>query len=278
MKTGKNKNNSGKAAPNLFGGTHRYYAKYRPGIPKEVIDVIVAHFNIGPNDKILDIGCGTGQVAVAMEGRCGEMVCLDSDPNMLKQAKQITRGSKVKLAWLHRGSQDLKTLRSEDMGTFKVATICRAFHWMNPKQVLDDLDDLIDEDGGIAIFGDGSFWTGQEEWQMTVRKVVQKYLGEERRAGGEIFKQSDERWEDIIARSSFRCVKTQCVSIIRNWDIKSITGWLFSSSFARPDFFGDQLPAFKRDIKKALLSLNPKGVFREQAVFSIILASRKQRQ
>lgn len=273
MKASKNKLK--KSALKLFHGTHRYYAKYRPGIPDKVIDITVKHFNIGLNDRILDIGCGTGQVALAMEGRCGEMVCLDPDPEMLKQAKQANKGSKAKLVWINRGSQDLGKIKKE-LGTFKVAMICRAFHWMNQQQVLDDLDGLIDGDGGIAIFGDGSFWTGPEVWQRAVREVVQKYLGKERRAGDKTFKQSDERWEDIIARSSFRYIKTQQVSITRNWNIKSITGWLFSSSFARPDYFGDRLPAFKRDIRNTLLSLNPKGVFQEQAVFSIILASREK--
>ncbi len=69
------------------------------------------------------------------------------------------------------------------MGSFKIAAICRAFHWVNQDKVLDALDGLIDEDGGIAIISDRSFWTGEEEWQLAVKKVVQKYLGVERRAG-----------------------------------------------------------------------------------------------
>lgn len=275
MKTGKNK--SKESVLELFSGTYEYYAKYRPGIPDEVIDIIVKRFNIGRNDRILDIGCGAGQVALAMEDKCGEMVCLDSDPEMLAWAKKATKDSTIKLVWINRGSQDLGKIK-EEMGTFKVATICRAFHWMNQPQVLRDLDGLIiDEGGGIAVFGDGSFWTGTEGWQRAVKEVVQKYLGKERRAGDKTFKQSDERWEDIITRSPFKFVETQQASIARNWNVESIIGWLFSSSFARSDYFGDQLPAFKRDIRNTLLSLNPKGVFRERAVFSIILASRKNR-
>src|SRR3990172_10754290 len=98
-----------------------------------------------------------------------------------------SRNSKIKLVWINRGAQDLGKIK-ENLGTFKIATICRAFHWMNQKQVLKDLDGLIDEDGGVAIFGDGSFWTGPKDWQQAVRKVVQKYLGEERRAGTGMFK------------------------------------------------------------------------------------------
>ena len=270
-----NKNKLKKSALMLFRGAHKYYAKYRPGIPGEVIDIIVKHFNIGLNDRILDIGCGTGQIALAMEGRCGEMVCLDPDPEMLKQAKKSTKSSNLKLAWIDQDSKDLQAIKPK-IGIFKVATICRAFHWMDQKQVLRDLNDLIEEDGGIAVFGDRSFWTGSEEWQQATKKVVQKYLGEERRAGDKTFKQSDERWEDIIASSHFRFVETRQAPITRSWNVESIIGWLFSSSFARPDYFGNQLFAFKRDIKNTLLSLNPSGVFQEQAVFSIILASKKK--
>jgi len=154
------KNNIRKFDPESYRGTYKYYAKYRPSIPKEVIDVIVKHLGVKPNDRVLDIGCGTGQIALAMEGKCGEVVCLDPDPEMLKLAKKATKDSKMKLIWLNYGAEDLGKLK-KDLGIFKVATICRAFHWMDQEQVLKDLNNLIEEDGGVAIFSDRGFWTCQ---------------------------------------------------------------------------------------------------------------------
>jgi len=263
--------------PELYGGTHEYYAKYRPTIPEEVINVIVEHFDIKPSDRVLDIGCGTGQVALAMEGKCGEMVCLDPDPEMLKWAKKATKDYKMKLTWLNYGSEDLGKIK-ERLGTFKFATICRAFNWMNQEQTLKDLDHLIDEDGGVALFGDKSFWTGDEEWQQAVKKVVQQFLGEERRAGKGKFKIPDELWDEIMARSAFRFIAIHDVPIVRSWDVESIIGYLFSTSFAAPHFFGDQLDNFKEEVKNTLLSINPKGVFQENAVWAITLGSKKPRE
>lgn len=258
----------------LFNGTYEYYMKYRPGIPVKVADNILKGFNITQKDRILDIGCGTGQVALAMDGKCKEMVCLDPDPGMLKEAKKALKKPKSKVFWLNYGSADLGQLKNE-LGLFKLATICRAFHWMNQEQVLNDLEGMIEQDGGIAIFGDGSIWTGKEEWQLAVKRVVQKYLGEERRAGKKKFKQPSETWEEIISRSSFNYIRQQKVKIKRNWDVESIIGWLFSTSFASPNLFGDQLHKFKKEIETILLTFNPKGVFQEKAIWSIILGSRK---
>ncbi len=261
----------------LYKGTHEYYAEYRPGIPEEVINVIVEHFDIKPSDRILDIGCGTGQIALAMEGKCGEMVCLDPDPKMLELAKKATKNSKIRIIWINRGSKDLRELLKEKLGTFKLATICRAFNWMDQEQVLNDLDALINENGGVVAFGDKSLWTGAEEWQQAVKKVIQKYLGEERRAGKGKFKASGEPWDDIIARSPFRFVKIHDVPIVRNWDVESIIGYLFSTSFAAPHLFGDQLDRFKEETKGTLLSINPRGVFQENVVWAITLGSKKPR-
>ena len=270
------KGNAEKFDTELYRGTHRYYAKHRPSIPGKVIDIIVKHFEIKPSDRILDIGCGTGQVAIAMEGKCREMVCIDPDPEMLKWAKKTTKNSEIKLAWINCRAEDLRKIKKK-LGTFKVATICRGFHWMNQEQVLKDLDDLIEDDGGIAIFSDRSLWTGQEEWQQTVKKIVQKYLGEERHAGKGKFKESEEPWENIIARSPFRFIKIHDVPIVRNWDVESIIGYLFSNSFAAPYLFGDQVNRFKEETKSTLLSINPKGVFQENAVWHMVLGSKKPR-
>jgi ubiquinone/menaquinone biosynthesis C-methylase UbiE len=254
----------------LYKGTYKYYIRYRPPIPREVISIIVKYFDIKSTDRILDIGCGTGQVALAMDGKCKEIVCLDSDPEMIKWAKRVTKGCKTKLTWINCQAEDLGKLRKE-LGSFKVAISSRAFHRMNQKKVLKALDGLIEEDGGVALFSDRVLWGGNEEWQQTIKQIIQKYLGEKKCAGRKL----NEPWENVLARSVFRFIKTHDVPIVRSWDVESIIGYVLSTAFAAPYLFGNQLDKFKEELKNALLSINQKGIFEENAVWSIVLGSRK---
>ena len=269
------KNNAGKFDPELYRGTYEYYAKYRPSIPKEVIDIIIKHFNIKPSDRVLDIGCGTGQVALALNERCKEMVCLDPDPEMIKLAKKATKNSQTKLTWINSPAEDLGKLKQE-IGIFKVATISRAFHRMNQDQVLKSLNKLIDENGGMVTFSDRVLWSGERAWQQALKAIIQKYLKKEGYAEKGKLRASGELWENILARSVFRFIKTHNVPVTRNWNIESIIGYVFSTAFAAPHLFGNQLHKFEQELKDTLLKLNPKGTFRENASWAIILGSKKR--
>ena len=266
------KGNTGEYDPESYRGTYEYYAKYRPSIPKEVIDVIVKYFDVKPTARVLDIGCGTGQVALAMEDKCAEMVCSDPDPKMLRWAQKATRHLKTKLIWLNCAAEDLGKIKGK-LGTFKVATSSRAFHRMNQEQVLQVLDESIEEDGGVALFSDRVLWGGSEEWQQAVRGLIQKYRAKKRDAGKG---KSEERWENILARSVFKFTKTHDVPIIRSWNVESIIGYVLSTAAAAPHLFGDRLDRFKKETKNVLLSVNPQGVFQENAVWGITLGSKKE--
>jgi hypothetical protein len=146
---------------------------------------------------------------------------------------------------------------------------------MDQDQVLKSLDGLIKKDGGVATFSDGVIWSGNEEWQQALEGVIQKYLGKERWARKEKFKESYEPWENILARSAFRFIKIHDVPVVRSWDVDGIIGYVFSTSFAAPYIFGDQLDRFKEEIKNILLSINKKGVFQENAVWNMVLGSKK---
>lgn len=47
----------------LFAGKASYYARFRPGYPKVFFDEVVQRFHLDGSGRLLDLGCGTGQLA-----------------------------------------------------------------------------------------------------------------------------------------------------------------------------------------------------------------------
>lgn len=50
--------------PGFSGEVAEYYAKYRPGYPPPVIEALRVVFALDIEDIVLDLGCGTGQLAL----------------------------------------------------------------------------------------------------------------------------------------------------------------------------------------------------------------------
>jgi SAM-dependent methyltransferase len=259
----------------LFQGTHQYYAKYRPGIPHEAVSLLVDHFALQDTDNVLDMGCGTGQMALALHPYCGQLTGIDQDPELLKEAERVTRetAGKTISEWIQAKAEDIGSLYDR-LAVYKLVTFCRSFHWMDQEKVILNLDPIVTPDGGLAIMGDGSFWTGEEPWQKTVKKAVKKYLGEKRRAGRGTFNDSQEPWEATLARSPFSEVMIKEIPVRREWSPDSIVGWLFSSSFASPVHFGKNVGQFENEIRAALKDLNPEEIFQENVTFQIIFGKR----
>jgi ribosomal protein L11 methylase PrmA len=52
----------------VFAGTASYYSKYRARYPSEIFADIAINFNLDGNGWLLDLGCGTGELAMLHEG------------------------------------------------------------------------------------------------------------------------------------------------------------------------------------------------------------------
>ena len=87
------------AAPETRGRTIRYWARFydafswlislgkAPAIRRTAIEVA----GVVPGDKVLDVGCGTGSLAIAAKGKAGpdgEVHGIDAAPEMIEVARQ----------------------------------------------------------------------------------------------------------------------------------------------------------------------------------------------
>jgi ubiquinone/menaquinone biosynthesis C-methylase UbiE len=221
---------------------------------------------------MLDLGCGTGQLALPLSDSFEEVVGMDPDVEMLAEAARLGEEAGARnVRWVRGGAEDL----SPALGTFRLVTIARAFHWMDRGRVLDDLYGMLTPGGGVAVIGEPSFWNPSEPWQGRVIEVIKRWLGDERRAGVKTYETPKARHEEVVARSPFERHEQHALSYDRAWTLEGIKGYLYSTSFASRRLFGDRADEFERELERTLLELNPGGEFRETARLTVILAFKE---
>jgi trans-aconitate methyltransferase len=258
----------------LFTGTTDYYRKYRPGIPQEVADILDTAAPQHTPRRLLDIGTGTGLVVEALLGRFDDIVANDNDPQMLATAESALRPLLPAAASLSLVEIEAERFEPRPGWQPDLVTICRAFHWLDQEAILRRLDDQVSPEGVVAVFGDNSFWAAGSDWKVAVRSVIKEFLGEERRAGSGTFKHHDRPYSEILQESAFSTVDEMRVPVTRTWSRESILGYLYSTTFAAPQLFGDRLEEFESAITDVLKSFSTEDVYIEENEFLIRLGRR----
>ncbi len=259
-----------------FKGTAWYYARYREGYPVEFFELLKHKFNLNSEDRVLDLGCGTGQIAIPLSGYVREVVAMDPEPEMITEGKNQAASGKIKnITWIEGGSEDLPDL-GDKLGRFKLVTIGTAFHWMDRVKVLEELYEIVTDDGGITIASNTSIWSENpsypSEWQAEVKRLVKKYLGDERRAGSGKFNVAPIKHEEFVADSSFRNMEIWKQHWTRSSTLDEVIGNLYSTSMANPSVLGDIKEVFEEELRKVLGALGAFNGFRSEGEADAILA------
>jgi ubiquinone/menaquinone biosynthesis C-methylase UbiE len=67
----------------LFRGAAAYDARYRSGYPAELLARVADRAGLDGTGRLLDLGCGTGNVAIPLAAYVEEVVAVDVEPEML---------------------------------------------------------------------------------------------------------------------------------------------------------------------------------------------------
>jgi SAM-dependent methyltransferase len=157
-----------------FVGRAALYARYRRDYPAEFV-LRLRQFSRGGHGRLLDLGCGTGQLLLQLAGFFDEAVGVDPEPDMLREAERAARERKVANArWIEAGSRDLEELEPA-LGHYDLVTVGTAFHFMEPRTTLAALQRIGD---GVAVAYVGSpMWLHPDPWARALRGVLEGRLG-----------------------------------------------------------------------------------------------------
>ncbi|WP_437304755.1 class I SAM-dependent methyltransferase [Sorangium sp. So ce388] len=260
--------------PGLFEGTAGYYARYRPGYPDPLFALLIDRFQLGPSSRVLDLGCGTGQIAIPLARRGVPVHAVDPDLDMLAEGQRAEALCGVLgIAW-QRG--DDKTVERLCLPPITLCAMGASFHWMDRDAILVKLDRMLVAGGGVAIISGGaSVWseTGAS-WPRVAKSVVVEFLGEERRAGSGTYSHPSDRHATVLARSVFGKIEAASFEVEQVLGVDDIIGLQLSTSYASPAQLGGRLDEFKSTLRQRLLDLEPSGEFRGNVTTDVLVAMR----
>jgi SAM-dependent methyltransferase len=229
-----------------FRGTAWHYARYRKPYPPELFELLRTRFAL---DRVLDVAAGTGLSALPLAEWAGEVVALDVEPELLAE---LTAVAPANVTTAVRRAEEI----DESLGAFTLATIARAFHWLERDEVLRRLHRISP---GLAIFGSGA--PSGEPWDA-VAELAARHVGDRRPT------YSGEAWAEVVERSPYRRCDELELEADWHWTADEVVGHTLSLSWASPALLGDRLDVFVAELRAAI---GP-GPWIEHVRFEVLLS------
>lgn len=241
---------------------------YRVPYPPELLSFLREQAECDGTGSLVDLGTGTGEIAVPMSRHFEFVHAVDSSKEMIQEGKaRAKKANANNITWHLSEAEKFKA--EED--SVSLVTIGAAFHWMNRKLIAQHCQKWLLPCGALSVLGGSSTWTGTSAWQETAREVMKKWLGERRRAGSGNYSKPKERYEDILTQEGF-IVSAASFDVDWRWTVDQYIGYLYSTSFASRSVLGEKADAFELDMRTALSNLAQNDVLKEVVKFQCILA------
>ncbi len=257
------------AEPGLFAGNVAFYERYRLGYPDRLLRRVVALAGLQPGDSVLDLGTGTGMLAIPFTKLGLRVTALDPEPAMLAAAKVAADAANVAVDFRDGGSGDL----TPAMGPYRLVAMGRSFHWMDRTATLAMLDRIIAPGGGVVLFHDTHPPVEENGWFRTLCDVARKFGRNEKEhrkeSGG-----GHRRYEPFLFASAFTELDWLSVTIRQTLTIDDIVGRAFSMSTCSAGRLGAGADVFEAQLRAALRESAPDGSFTEIAELVALLARR----
>jgi ubiquinone/menaquinone biosynthesis C-methylase UbiE len=122
------------------------YDRNRPAYPDELVDRACQVAGIGDGDRVLEIGCGSGQLTRGLAARGLRVTALEPGKNLLALAQHNLAGA---------GTVEFVNARFEDAALprehFRAVFSASALHWVDPEVGWRKIADVLVPGGTLAL-------------------------------------------------------------------------------------------------------------------------------
>jgi ubiquinone/menaquinone biosynthesis C-methylase UbiE len=119
--------------------------RFRPPYPAEVFDILTSFAPAEPL-TLLDLGCGTGEIARRMASRAGRVDAIDPSVRMLREGQSLPGGEAKNIRWILGRGEDAPLQPPYDL-----VIAGASLHWMEWDIVLPRIDAALSAIGFLCI-------------------------------------------------------------------------------------------------------------------------------
>jgi SAM-dependent methyltransferase len=236
------------------GDTASFYARYRREYPAELI-ARLAKANRDGRGRLLDLGCGTGQLLIQLAPFFRHAVGIDPEPDMLREAATAAHERGIThVEWI-RGSADELQRLAPALGRFDLVTIGTAFHFMESCDTLSELRRAAGPFVAVAYNG-SPMWLHRDPWAKALRGVLETRLGQLRDV--DFTAEALQAAEDAMRELGYTEIERWEQTHVETIDVDFVIGHILSATTT------DQIPASQRDefgaeVSSAICRVAPSG-------------------
>lgn len=215
-----------------FAGAAEHYARGRPGYGDDALAYLRERFDLA-DARVLDLGCGTGQLAVPLAEHAATVVAMDPDAAMLAATRDRAADAGHENVQTLQGSDaDLRERLIDDVAPLDLTTMGRSFHWTDERPTLDCLREHTRAGGGVAIVDDVEWLTGGDEpWTGAAYEAVAERVDDLPERYDPASVEYDDPWDELLVERGFADVETATFAVERSWSVDAIVDYVRSLSF-----------------------------------------------
>lgn len=130
-----------------FDGVADLYDAYRPGYPAELIEAIVLYSDIQQDERILEIGSGTGRATLSFAERGYTILCLDPGQNLIAVAREKLNAY-PQVSFVRARFEDWEPEQEK----FDLVISAQAYHWVPEEVRFEKTASVLKQGGHLALF------------------------------------------------------------------------------------------------------------------------------
>lgn len=235
--------------------------QHRPPYPAETFEILSGLMNkTAPPRRVLDAGCGTGQIAGRLYLYADGIDAVDISVAMIEAAKQMPYGSEPRITWL------VGALEQIDLhAPYALIVAAASIHWMDWEGTLPRFAQMLSQAGYLALVEECS---PPSPWDEELGPIIARYSMNRDFQPYSMLTVADE----LQARGLFRSV-----GVIETAPMlfrQPLAAWIESfharNGFSRERMGHEKAAAFDQELHHTILRYCPAGKVEQQIAARVV--------